>query len=542
VIDFPNNEAFLARPSYQKLCKLAQNPYSLTAPSPQGLSPERLNRFKASALGFTLLYGTQRIDEEVLKTLEALAHESELISQFRAMVQGETLNQILSWDSEKRAVLHTALRNLFPPPSGNTIAEEAARLAAQEMEKLKRFLERCDQEKRWEEILLVGIGGSDLGPRALYLALQAYTLPQRKADFISNVDPDDAAQVLQKKDLSKTLVIIVSKSGNTLETKTNEALVAQAFRARGLEPKEHFIAVTQKGSPLDNPQHYLESFYIWDYIGGRYSSTSMVGGVLLGFTLGYTPFLELLRGAHDMDRVALESTFSQNLPLLSALLGIWNCHFLGYPSLAILPYSQALSRFPAHLQQCDMESNGKGINRRGEILTYPASPIIWGEVGTNGQHSFYQWIHQSPLVVPVEFIGFRKSQWGKEIEVEGTSSQQKLLANLFAQSLALAQGQTAKNPNHSFPGNRPNSVLMAEQLTPYTLGALLAYYEAKIVFQGFYWNINSFDQEGVQLGKRLANHILEDFRQINLNPQDKTCFQKHPLTSALLQAGGLISE
>jgi glucose-6-phosphate isomerase len=248
---------------------------------------------------------------------------------------------------------------------------------------------------------------------------------------------------------------------------------------------------------------------MYDYIGGRYSSTSMVGAVMLGFYLGFAHVREFLQGAAEVDSQAEEPDLRNNIPLLLALLGIWNHNFLGYPTLAVLPYSQALHRFPAHLQQCDMESNGKSIDRRGAAVTTKTGPILWGEPGTNGQHAFYQLLHQGTEIVPVEFIGFRHSQYGADTEVNGTTSQQKLLANLFAQMVAMAQGQPSENPNKVFPGNRPSCLLFAEQLTPRTMGALLAIYEAKIVFQGLAWNINSFDQEGVQLGKVLATTFLK---------------------------------
>jgi len=209
-----------------------------------------------------------------------------------------------------------------------------------------------------------------------------------------------------------------------------------------------------------------------------------------------------------MDYEAENQKILENMPLLLAMLGIWNHNFLGFPTLAVLPYSQALHRFPAHLQQCDMESNGKSVTRNGEDVSYKTGPIVWGEPGTNGQHAFYQLLHQGTEIVPVEFIGFRRSQYGIDMEIDGTSLQLKLLANLQAQSLALATGQKSDNPNRRFPGNRPNSILLADRLTPETMGMLLALYEAKIVFQGFLWNINSFDQEGVQLGKALAGRFL----------------------------------
>ena len=232
---------------------------------------------------------------------------------------------------------------------------------------------------------------------------------------------------------------------------------------------------------------------------------------MLGFCLGFEGFKEILRGAHAMDLHALKTPTPFNLPLLSALLGIWNHNFLHLPTVAIIPYSQALLRFPAHLQQLDMESNGKRIDKQGRTCSFSTGPVVWGEPGTNGQHSFYQLIHQGTDTVPIEFIGFKKSQDPNDLEIQGTLSQEKLLSNLFAQSIALAVGKKSENPNEYFPGNRPNRILLAERLDPFTLGALLAYYEHKVAFQGFIWNINSFDQEGVQLGKILADKMLSLF-------------------------------
>jgi glucose-6-phosphate isomerase len=351
------------------------------------------------------------------------------------------------------------------------------------------------------------------------------------------VDPDDTAQVLGGLDLSRTLINVVSKSGSTLETLTNETLVREAYAQARLDPGQHFLCVTGEGSPMDNPQRYLASFYMFDYIGGRYSATSLVGGVCLGFGVGHAHFLELLRGAREMDLHALTAAPEANLPLLAALLGIWNRNLLGLPTLAVLPYSQALSRFAAHLQQLDMESNGKGITRQGTFAEYDTGPVVFGEPGTNGQHAFYQLIHQSRTVVPCEFIGFRKSQYGRDLDVQGTNSQEKLLANMLAQAIGLATGQASDNPNKVFPGNRPSSVLLADQLTPRTLGALLAFYEAKVVFQGLIWDINSFDQEGVQLGKVLANQLIEHVKYKNANvPPDEAA---DPVGWAMLKAAGL---
>lgn len=494
-----------------ELRALADDPYDLTGID--ALSPSRIERFRWSANGYDLLYATQRVDQQTLGALQRLADQAELVDQFLAMKKGELMNRIIGYESENRQVLHTACRDLF---SDTPDAQEATVQAKQELEKLQQFLHAIDSGEivnadgqSYTTIVQVGIGGSDLGPRALYLALQSYCLPDRQARFIANVDPDDAAAVLKGIDLSRTLFNVVSKSGSTLETLTNEQLIRTALREAGLEPARHIVAVTGKGSPMDDPDRYMASFYMYDYVGGRYSATSMVGGVTLGFVLGYRGFEAILRGANAVDRAAEERDIQRNIPLLMAMLGIWNRNFLGLPTVAVLPYSQALSRFSAHLQQCDMESNGKSVTRHGMAVDWSTGPIVWGEPGTNGQHAFYQLLHQGTEIVPVEFIGFRSSQYGLDVEVAGTTSQQKLCANMLAQSLAMAAGRASDNPARSFAGNRPSMLLIADKLTPESMGALLAMYENKIVFQGFCWNINSFDQEGVQLGKVLAEKILQ---------------------------------
>lgn len=481
---------FSKSPHFQALRKMADHPLDLTT----ALTPARIEKMLISALGFKLLFGTERVDGEVLKNLFALAHETKALEKMAAMQKGEVINR-----SENRAVLHTAMRD-------SSLGSKAAEMAHKELVKLEAFLAKI--EGKYTDLVQIGIGGSDLGPRALAIALQAFHKPGRRVHFISNVDPDDANQVLSQIDLKKTLIVVVSKSGTTLETLTNEEFVRARIVKMGLDPKQHFVAVTGEKSPMDNPARYLASFYMWDFVGGRYSATSMVGGVMLGFVLGFHGFKEILRGAHDMDLHALRAKPEENLPLFAALLGIWNRNFLKLPTVAIIPYSQALLRFPAHLQQLDMESNGKRVDLLGHPVDFSTGPVIWGEPGTNGQHSFYQLIHQGTDIVPVEFIGFHKSQYPHDLQIQGTSSQQKLLSNLFAQSIALATGEKNKDPNKVFPGNRPNRILLAERLDPYTLGALLSYYENKVAFQGFIWDINSFDQEGVQLGKVLASKVL----------------------------------
>jgi len=495
---------------YPKLVELAGRPFDLRPR--EALNEDRMRRYCCSAAGIDLLYATQRVNDEVLACLQDLADQGQLVEQFRLMRRGAIMNRIEGFPSEERQVLHTASRDFFTQHPAEPVATE---LAARELAKLKSFLEDLEtgrltnaQGQPFDTMIQVGIGGSDLGPRSVYEALRAFGRQGRKVYFISNVDPDDAAAVLRRVNLATTLVNVVSKSGTTLETLTNETLIRKALATRGLDPSLHCIAVTGEGSPMDNPERYLRSFYMFDSIGGRYSATSMVGVVMLGFALGAKQVQEFLEGASCMDAIAEEAELARNLPLLLAMLGVWNHSFLGCPTVAVLPYSQALHRFIAHLQQCDMESNGKSVTRQGEPVVLKTGPIIWGEPGTNGQHAFYQLLHQGTEIVPVEFVGFRHSQYGEDLQSDGSTSQQKLLANLLAQSLAMAMGQENENPNRKFPGNRPNLILLADRLTPHVMGALLSLYEAKIVFQGFCWNINSFDQEGVQLGKVLAGRIL----------------------------------
>ncbi|HSR35641.1 MAG TPA: glucose-6-phosphate isomerase [Desulfurivibrionaceae bacterium] len=528
-------------PAVARLRRLAETPFDLTAPS--ALTPERIRRYRCHAVGFDLLYATQRLDDTALDALQALADESRAVEQFLLMRQGAVLNRIEGFASENRQVLHTACRDLFDEPA---MAPAATAQAKAELGKLQAFLAELDSGRLtnaagqpFTDLVHIGIGGSDLGPRALCLALNAFATPGRRVHFISNVDPDDAAAVLKGLDLSRTLVNVVSKSGTTLETMTNEELARRAFVAAGLAPERHFLAVTGQGSPMDDPARYLRSFHMFDSIGGRYSATSMVGAVVLGFALGYEQVVEILRGAHAMDVAAAEPDIRHNPALLAALVGIWNRNFLGCDTVAVLPYSQALVRFAAHLQQLDMESNGKSITRAGRDLAWQSGPVVWGEPGTNGQHAFYQLIHQGTTLIPAEFIGFRQSQRGEDLRLQGTTSQEKLVANLLAQAMALAIGQPHANPNQRFAGNRPSSVLIAERLTPFAMGALLAFYEAKVVFQGFVWNINSFDQEGVQLGKKLATGLLAHFSAQHVNFLYNGA-ESDPCGWALLEAAGLI--
>lgn len=498
-----------------KLHHLAENPFDLTKEG--SLTPHRLAKFASEACGYHFLYGTERVNEETLISLVALAEERNVLQKMSKLQSGEVMNFIEGYPSENRSALHTATRDFFENPNPAKAAREAATLAKQENDKLKVFMEKIDKEGRFTDLIAVAIGGSDLGPKANYLGLSHLKKQGRNVHFISNIDPDEVAMTLRGVDLSKTLVLVISKSGTTLETATNDEFLRSRYREKGLKPEEHFVSISCPGTPLDNKSLFFENFYLWDWVGGRFSTSSMVGGVMMSFALGFDVWMEFLRGASAMDKTALQSNIEKNLPLLGALLGIWNRNFLKLPAVAVIPYSQALFRYAAHIQQVDMESNGKRIDQHGRPTDFETGPLIIGEPGTAAQHSFYQELHQGTNITPLEFIGFKQSQCEEDFDWQGTSSQQKLLANLFAQAIALATGKSSDNPNKVFPGNRPSHILIARQLTPFTMGALLAYFEHKIAFQGFVWGINSFDQEGVQLGKELANRIIERFK----NPQSK---------------------
>ncbi|TVQ36981.1 MAG: glucose-6-phosphate isomerase [Spirochaetaceae bacterium] len=462
-------------------------------------------------------YAAKGITAEVEETLIALAAEQQCIAKYQALAAGEPVNT-----GEQRMVLHhlTRGRLVDEMQSGTEGLEQSYR---DQHRRLAQFAAAVHEGhikgstgRRFDTVVQIGIGGSDLGPRSIYLGLRNYAARtaaglKMRAHFISNVDPDDAAEVVSQVDPERTLFILVSKSGTTQETLTNEAFVVELMRrgsAAGLDPHKHMIAVTSQTSPLAKSKAYLDAFFIDDYIGGRYSSTSAVGSAILTLAFGEEIVGEFLAGAHQADVAALQSDPRRNAALMDALIGVYERNVLGYPATAVLPYSQALSRFPAHLQQLDMESNGKSVNRDGDAIDYPTGPIIFGEPGTNGQHSFYQLLHQGTDIVPLQFIGFRASQLEHDVTVDGSTSQTKLNANLAAQIVAFSHGKEDVNSNRAFAGGRSSSLLHAARLTPHTLGALLSHFENKVMFQGFLWNINSFDQEGVQLGKVLAKQLL----------------------------------
>ena len=465
------------------------------------------------AAGMAFNYAAKKVDDDVLEALAKLAKEAQLAEKYKELYNGAVINT-----GEKRLVLHQLTRGQL----GDKVVADGVDKREFYLEQQKRFSEFAEKVhageivnaagEKFTTVVQIGIGGSDLGPRAMYLALENWAKKndtlKMEAKFISNVDPDDAAAVLNSVDVAHSIFVLVSKSGTTLETLTNESFVKDALKNAGLDPAKHMIAVTSETSPLAQSADYLAAFFMDDYIGGRFSSTSAVGGAVLSLAFGPDVFAQFLEGAAEEDKLSMNENILENPEMLDALIGVYERNILGYQATAVLPYSQALSRFPAHLQQLDMESNGKSVNRFGEPVDYVTGPVIFGEPGTNGQHSFYQLLHQGTNIVPLQFVGFKNSQIGTDVVIEDSTSQQKLCANVAAQIVAFACGKEDENSNKNFEGGRPSSIIIGDQLDPKALGALLAHFENKIMFQGFLWNVNSFDQEGVQLGKVLAKRVL----------------------------------
>jgi len=477
-------------------------------------------------------YAAKKVDENVLKVLQDLSDEQELTKKYELLLTGAMINT-----GEKRLVLHHLTRD---ESSFSLIHCENGKprnmhgFYQKELEKVRCFVEQIHKGelisssgKAFTDVVQIGIGGSDLGPRSLYLALKEYAhqtkIEKMQGHFVSNIDPEDAISVFSKFDASSTLFIIVSKSGVTEETLANERLLLHYLEMQGIpNPKKNILVVTSETSPLAKDASYLQSFFIDDYIGGRYSSTSCCGALILSLTFGNDLFTSLLEGANTADKNAENPNIRENAALLDALIGVYESSVLGYSATAVLPYSQALSRFPAHLQQLDMESSGKSVNRDFQSLEYPTGQLLFGEAGTNGQHSFYQFLHQSKRIIPLQFIAFKEScvkmiacettfkgsdEFRQKLEECIKDNHKKLLTNLIAQIYAFAVGKKDENANKCFDGERPSSLIYGDELNGKTLGALLAHFENKVMFQGFLWNINSFDQEGVQLGKTLAKKI-----------------------------------
>ncbi len=498
--------------AYQELQKAA--PVNLAEVMAGEKGADRVKNYSVPmAAGLTYNYAAKQVDDKVLEALVKLAEETQLAEKFEAVYNGEVINT-----GEKRMVLHHMTRGQL----GDAVVADGVDKRGFYVEQQKKIAELANKVhsgeitnaagEKFTTVVQIGIGGSDLGPRAMYLALENWAKVNNtfkmEAKFISNVDPDDATAVLNNIDVKHSLFILVSKSGTTLETLTNESFVKDALKNAGLDPSRHMIAVTSETSPLAKSDDYLAAFFMDDYIGGRFSSTSGVGGAVLSLAFGPEVFAQFLDGAAEEDRLAQNRDVLANPAMLDALIGVYERNVLGYQNTAVLPYSQALSRFPAHLQQMDMESNGKSVNRFGEPVNYSTGPVIFGEPGTNGQHSFYQLLHQGTDIIPLQFVGFKNSQMGRDVVIQDSTSQQKLCANVAAQIVAFACGKADENRNKNFEGGRPSSIITGEQLTPQALGALLSHFENKVMYQGFVWNVNSFDQEGVQLGKVLAKKVL----------------------------------
>ena len=384
---------------------------------------ERVKNYSIPMMdGLTYNYAAKAVDEKVLAALAKLAEEAQLIEKYESLYNGAVINT-----GEKRLVLHQLTRGQL----GNDVVADGVNkrdFYVSQQERIADFANKVHAGEitnaageKFTTVVQIGIGGSDLGPRAMYLALENWAKVNHKfkmeAKFISNVDPDDAAAVLNSIDVAHSIFILVSKSGTTLETLTNESFVKDALAKAGLDASKHMIAVTSETSPLAKSDDYLAAFFMDDYIGGRYSSSSAVGGAVLSLAFGPDVFAEFLAGAAEVDKTATNKDLLKNPEMLDALIGVYERNVLGYPSTAVLPYSQALSRFPAHLQQLDMESNGKSVNRFGEPVDYVTGPVIFGEPGTNGQHSFYQLLHQGTDIVPLQFIGFKNNQIGTDVVI-----------------------------------------------------------------------------------------------------------------------------
>jgi glucose-6-phosphate isomerase len=471
--------------------------------------PERGNRLTAEGAGLYLDYSKHRATDETLRLLLALAEASGLAERTEAMFRGDHINT-----SEDRAVLHTALRL----PRGTSLVVDGVDVAAEVHEVLDRmgnFAERV-RDGSWlgqggdtiTSVVNIGIGGSDLGPVMAYEALRAFSRRDLTFRFVSNIDGTDFAEATRDLDPKRTLFIVASKTFGTLETLTNASTardwVLDAYRGDADAVARHFVAVSTNAEKVSAFGIDTENMFgFWDWVGGRYSVDSAIGLSLM-IAIGPEAFAELLAGFHEMDVHFRTTPPERNLPVLMGVLGVWYANFFDAQTLAVLPYDLYLKRFPAYLQQLDMESNGKHVTLHGDPVGTTTGPIVWGEPGTNGQHAFYQLLHQGTRLVPADLIGFVGTQnpIGNHHDL--------LMANLFAQSEALAFGAAADEPYRVCEGNRPTSTILGDELTPRTLGALIALYEHKVFVQGTIWGIDSFDQWGVELGKKLATTIIDE--------------------------------
>ena len=512
----------------------------------------RCDAMRASHGPILLDYARQNATAETKGLLLKLADEAGVARKMAAMKAGERINV-----SENRAVLHIALR----APMSESIVLDGTNVVAEVHDVLNHIRQFSDEVrdgtrkghtgKPLTNVIAVGIGGSYLGPEFAYEALRtdpdcAKAADGRKLRFLANVDPIDVARATEGLDPEQTLVVVVSKTFTTAETMLN-AKTLRAWLVGAMDEKcvsKHMVAVsTNLKAVADFGIDPANAFGFWDWVGGRYSVWSAVGAVPLALHYGYAPFSQFLAGGHDIDNHFFETDFPENLPALLGLFGVWNSSFLGRGTRALLPYCQALLKFAPHIQQVDMESNGKRVALDGTPLDFEAGEIDFGEPGTNGQHSFYQLIHQG-RTIPCDFVGFRDSQQPTKIEGEVVSNHDELMANFFAQPDALAMGKTAEEvraegapealvPHKVFPGNRPSSSLLLQELTPFTAGQLLAIYEHRTAVEGFVWDINSFDQWGVELGKQLATKVRKQLAASRDGGAEVSGF--NPSTTDLMQ-------
>ncbi len=515
-----NTQSLTERPSWKGLTAHAQQMRDRHLRKLFAEDPARGERMTAEAVGIYLDYSKNRITDETVKLLVKLADESGLRAHIDAMFEGEKINV-----TENRAVLHVALR----APQGATIVVDGENVVPQVHAVLNKMADFCNRVrsgdwkghtgKRIRNVINIGIGGSDLGPVMAYEALRFYSDRNMTFRFVSNIDGTDLAEATRDLDAAETLFIVSSKTFTTLETMTN-AQSARAWSLAALGGNEkavarHFVAVSTNAKKVS--EFGIDTgnmFGFWDWVGGRYSMDSAIGLSTM-IAVGPENFRKLLDGFHQMDEHFRTAPFDRNLPVLLGLLGVWYTDFFDAQTVAVLPYEQYLKRFPAYLQQLTMESNGKHVTVDGTKVDYDTGAVYWGEPGTNGQHSFYQLIHQGSRLIPCDFIAF-----GQPLNPLGRHHDM-LMANVFAQSEALAFGKTPEQvvaegtppslvPHRVFEGNRPSNTIMAERLTPETLGKLVALYEHCVFTQGTIWNIDSFDQWGVELGKVLAQRIIPE--------------------------------
>jgi len=477
--------------------------------------PQRWQRLHVEHDGWLLDFSRQRITGKTLSLLLELARAADLPARMAAMFRGDAINT-----TEQRAVLHTALRSDFAgPPAVQAEVRDSRRKLSEFVAAVRSGEKRGITGKRFKHVVNIGIGGSDLGPLLVCDALKAQWSGDLTPHFVSNVDRTQLEDLIRSIDPAETLGVVCSKTFTTLETQTN-ANAARAWIVGALgesSPANHFVAVSTNGPALDAfGIAAAHRFTMWDWVGGRYSVWSAIG-LIAELVIGSERFEEFLKGASDIDRHFTQAPFDKNLPVLMGLLGVWNRTFLNLPTLAVLPYDQRLARLPAYLQQLEMESNGKSVSLNGERVNFATAPIVWGEPGSNAQHSFFQMLHQGTLDQALDFIAPLRGSWG------GTEAQDLALQNCFAQSQAFAFGHTLQDVEGEMrksgataeqiarvavhrvhDGNRPSSLLLYPQTTPRTLGALLALYEHSVFVQGTVWGVNSFDQFGVELGKKLA--------------------------------------